>query len=143
MALSALLMAFFTFFVHFLPSGLSLDLTDSVIPSQAWILGSGAPRVAVSGPAVHLVATVHLLMLHLVMGCVLCEGRAGLAHRPHQVSSSWNLAQSGFSPSPCSVCVSGLLRARLWPLWAGYLQLGWVATGSPRPSVFSTAAGLT
>lgn len=142
-ALSAPLTPFFTFSVHFLPSGLSLDLTDSVIPSQAWILGSGAPRVAVSGPAVHLVATVHLLTCTSLWAVCCVRAGPGWPTAPHQVSSSWNLAQSGFSPSPCSVCVSGLLRAHLWPLWAGCLQLGWLATGSPRPSVFSAAAGLT
>lgn len=72
---SALLTLFFTFSVNFLPSGFSLDLTDSVIPSQAWILGPGAPRVAVSGPAVHVVAIVRLLVC-VSLGAV-CSVRAG------------------------------------------------------------------
>ena len=139
---SALLTLFFTVSVNFLPSAFSLDLTDSVIPSQAWILGPGAPRVAVSGPAAHMVVIVRLLVC-VSLGAV-CSVRAGPGRPPpsHQASSSWNPARSGFSPSPYSVCVSGLLQARLWPLWAGCLQLGWLATGGPRPSVFSAAAGL-
>lgn len=79
---SALLTLFFTFSVNFLPSAFSLDLTDSVIPSQAWILGPGAPRVAVSGPAAHMVAIVRLLVC-VSLGAV-CSVRAGPGRPPPQ-----------------------------------------------------------
>lgn len=97
---------FFHFLCAFLPSGLSLDLTDSIIPSQGWILGSGAPRVAVSGPAVHLVATVHLLICTSLWA--VCCVRAGLG---------WPTPPTR-SPAPGTWRRTGSRPARALCVWA-------------------------
>lgn len=118
---------FFHFLCAFLPSGLSLDLTDSIIPSQAWILGSGAPRVAVSGPAVHLVATVHLLICTSLWA--VCCVRAGPGWPTPPPPPGLQLlepgAERGLAQPVLCVCERPAPSTPLAPL--GRVPAAWVA----------------